>query len=125
MIVLDEQLNEARILTAIARWYPGAVVALKELLPNPLQMLNDPEIPRLLRRQNRPTFITINWADFWFEDWTDERYCILCFKLDQHRKYELPALTRAILKSPSYNTKAKRMGKMLLWRDDGKVLEKS
>lgn len=124
MIVTDEQLNDARILAELEHWYPGAVVTIKHLLPNPHQVLLDDAIPRVLRQQKAPTFITINWPDFWFADVTDERYCILCLKLEQRRKYEVPAITRAILKSPPYNTKSKRMGKMLLWSDSN-LLEKS
>ena len=124
MIVLDEQLNDSRIINPLARWYPGAVVVVNKLLSDPHCVLQDHEIPRVLRKQKGPTFVTINWADFWFEDIVDDRYCILCLKLDKARKLEVPAITRHVLELPDYDTKAKRLGTMLLWADGDKLKEK-
>ena len=63
MIVLDEQLNDAQIASDIARWYRGAVVSLQELRPR-TRILDD-AVPTLLRAAKQPTFVTVNYKDFW------------------------------------------------------------
>jgi len=63
MIVLDEQLLGRNIEQELAKWYRGRVVFVTELRPD--SIIKDEAIPELLRRQNRPTFVTINERDFW------------------------------------------------------------
>ena len=48
MIVLDEQLQGLGLEEAIARWYRGAVILEKKLLPG--RVIKDEAIPALLRR---------------------------------------------------------------------------
>jgi hypothetical protein len=63
MIVLDEQLLGRGIEAAIAHWYRGAVRLITDLRPG--TVIKDDATPALLRREARPTFVTINEADFW------------------------------------------------------------
>ena len=58
MIVLDEQLNDERIISAIKQWYKGKVLVIAELRPNTL--VKDDVIPALLLQQKSPVFVTIN-----------------------------------------------------------------
>ena len=63
MIVLDEQLLSYGVQASIARWYRGAVTDITQLRPS--TVILDEAIPMLLRAVSRPTFVTINIADFW------------------------------------------------------------
>ena len=58
MIVLDEQLQGLGLGEAIARWYRGAIVVVKQLRPG--TVIKDEAIPTLLRQAKQPTFATIN-----------------------------------------------------------------
>ncbi len=62
MIVLDDQISNRFIASQITRWYPGAVVSIRDSRPHGLIL--DPEIPTLLRALRQPTFVTINYKDF-------------------------------------------------------------
>lgn len=57
MIVLDEELQGLGLEQAIAHWYRGAVLVVKQLRPG--TVIKDEAIPTLLRRANQPTFVTI------------------------------------------------------------------
>jgi hypothetical protein len=63
MIVLDEQLLSYGVQASIAQWYRGAVTDITQLRHH--TVILDEAIPMLLRIVSRPTFITINVADFW------------------------------------------------------------
>jgi hypothetical protein len=63
MIVLDEELQGLGLETAIAHWYRGAVLIVKQLRPD--TVIKDEAIPELLRQVKQPTFVTINHTDFW------------------------------------------------------------
>ncbi len=63
MIVLDEQLLGLNLDQDIASWYAGAVLFITDLRPGTI--IKDDAIPALLRRQQQPTFVTINERDFW------------------------------------------------------------
>jgi hypothetical protein len=67
----------------------------------------------LLRQQSQPTFVTINERDFWLKVAIDDRFCIVCFALTDSRSQEIAPLLRILLQPPEFNTKAKRMGKVL------------
>jgi hypothetical protein len=111
MIVLDEQLMGRGLDREIAAWYRGAVRYLIDLRPN--SVIKDEAIPTLLRSQPQPTFVTINERDFWERVVADPRYCIVCFSLPDSRADEIPRLLRALLRRPEFNTKARRMGKII------------
>ena len=111
MIVLDEQLLGRDLEHDIARWYRGPVRFVIDLRPH--SVIKDEVIPDLLRRQSRPTFVTINERDFWHRVAADRRYCFVCFSLPDSRVREIPQALRLLLRRPEFRTKAQRMGKIL------------
>jgi hypothetical protein len=111
MIVLDEHLSDARLETAISRWYRGQIVFVKMLRPRTL--VKDDSIPTLLRLSKQPTFITIDWRDFWRQIQADNRYCIICFALDIKHVDEIPNLLRRVLDLAPFKTKNNRMGNVI------------
>jgi hypothetical protein len=111
MIVLDEQLLGRNIDQEIARWYQGAVQFITDLRPN--TVIKDDAIPELLRQQNQSTFVTINERDFWGKVIIDQRFCVICFALSDARAGDIPQLLKVLLRRLEFNTKAKRMGKVI------------
>lgn len=123
MIVLDEQLGDARIASGISRWYKGAIIPVKRLRPQ--TRIFDDVIPSLMRSAKQPTFVTINYKDFWKKTPASPGYCIICFKISQGQVDKLPDLLRWVLSLPGLRTKRERMGavmsvverKVVLYRD--------
>ncbi len=111
MIVLDEQLLGRNIETEIARWYRGSVRFITVLRPH--TVIKDDGIPELLRRQNQPTFVTINEKDFWQKTAIDQRFCVVCFTLSDAHTDRIPQTLRRLFRYPEFETKAKRMGKVI------------
>ena len=111
MIVLDEQLLGRDIEKQIARWYQGAVCFIMDLRPN--TVIKDEAIPKLLQQENQPTFVTINESDFWRKTAISNQFCVVCFALPDSRAREIPARLRTLLDHPLFDTKKKRMGKMI------------
>ena len=111
MIVLDEQLLGRDLEHAIAVWYRGAVLFITDLRPN--TVIKDDAIPVLLRQQSRPTFVTINERDFWRKVPIDEHFCVVCLTLSDARAREIPGLLRRLFRRREFDTKAKRMGKVI------------
>jgi len=97
----------------IAAWYKGAVIVVSQLRPD--GRLLDEEIPRLLLQMRAPTFVTINYRDFCQPRLLHAKYCLVCFRLPQLEAHRVPALLRAVLGDERYDTKAERMGKIILW----------
>ena len=108
MIVLDEQLGDARIASDISRWYKGTVIPVKQLRPR--TRIFDDVVPSLLRSARQPTFITINYKDFWKKIPASPDYCVVCFKISQGQVDELSDLLRRVLSLPGLRTKRERMG---------------
>lgn len=79
--MLDEQLLGRGLELEIARWYRGPVRFLIDLRPQTL--IKDDAVPKLLRQQSRPTFVTINERDFWHEVPAVDRYWVVCFALSE------------------------------------------
>jgi hypothetical protein len=117
MIVLDEQLLGHNLETLIAAWYRGAVVYITDLRPN--TVIKDDAIPMLLRQQPQPTFVTINERDFWRKVALDTHFCIICFTISDARVQEIAPLLWTVLQRRAFNTKAKRMGKVIPVTDTG------
>ena len=115
MIVLDEQLLGRDLEIDIAKWYRGRVLYITDLRPG--TVIKDEAIPGLLRRQNQPTFVTINERDFWRKIQADNRYCVVCFTLPDSRANEIAGKLRRLLQHPLFDTKAKRMGKVVRLTD--------
>jgi hypothetical protein len=59
--------------------------------------------------------VTINYADFAPPLYLHQRYCVVRLKLPQEKALFVPELLRAVLRDPRFNTKAKRMGKVISW----------
>jgi hypothetical protein len=112
MIVLDEQLQGRELEDAIARWYRGTVVVVKTLRPG--TVIKDDAIPTLLRRLKQPTFVTINYADFWRRVPGDRSYCIVCLALAVDQADQVSGWLRQRFRLPEFKTKAARMGKVVL-----------
>lgn len=111
MIVLDEQLLGRDLDGKISKWYRGPVHFITDLRPN--TVIKDNAVPRLLRQQNQPTFVTINTRDFWRKVLISSRYCVICFTLSDSRAGEIPHILRGLFRHPEFNTKSKRMGKII------------
>jgi len=82
MIVLDEHLTKQSLKMAIARWYQGQVRFIKPLRFGTL--IKDDVIPTLLRQLKQPTFVTINWSDFWKKQPADR--CYYCLRISANEK---------------------------------------
>jgi hypothetical protein len=111
VIVLDEQLADARIVAAIEHWYRGKVINILEVRPH-TRVLDD-VIGVLLQRLKDPTFITINYHDFWRKIDAHPGYCVICFNLPMERAREIPGSLRMIFSLSDWSTKRKRMGKVI------------
>ena len=111
MIVLDEQLLGRDIENQIARWYQGAVCFIVDLRPN--TVIKDEAIPKLLQKESQPTFVTINESDFWRKTAINNQFCMVCFALPDSRAREISQRLRTLLDHPLFDTKKKRMGKMI------------
>jgi len=111
MIVLDEQLLSYGLQASIARWYRGAVTDITQLRPN--TVILDEAIPMLLRAVSRPTFVTINVADFWRRLAPNPRFCIVCCAVPHTRAQEVPDLLRRVLALEPFRTRSRRLGKIV------------
>jgi hypothetical protein len=112
MIILDEHLQGLPLEAAISRWYRGRIFIVKQLRPGTI--IKDDAIPILLGHAKQPTFVTINYTDFWRQVSADERYCIVCFSLSVECANEISLLLRHLFSLPEFKTKAERMGKVAL-----------
>lgn len=119
MIVLDEQLSWERVQSAIKRWYPGKVISVRDF--NPHKRVLDEEIPRYLLRLRQPTLVTINYSDFLPGKYLHPNYCVVRLRLTQAEALVVPPVLRSILAEPAFNTKAKRMGKVISWTKAGGI----
>ncbi len=63
MIALDEQLCREPLRDAIARWYRGRIRYITEFRPS--SVIKDDAISELLLNVKQPTFVTLNYKDFW------------------------------------------------------------
>ncbi|MCR4318272.1 MAG: hypothetical protein NUW37_18165 [Planctomycetes bacterium] len=111
MIVLDEQLNEPGLREEIERWYRGAVKLINDLRPE--SQIKDSSIATLLRNQSSPTFVTIDEAGFWKTISAGESYCAIVICVPSRSVREVPGILRETLKLKAFNTKKKRMGKVV------------
>jgi hypothetical protein len=111
VIVLDEHLKKTGVQEAVSRWYRGRVCNVTELRRGTL--VKDEIIPVLLRTVAQPTFVTLNWPDFWPETMPHRGFCLVCFTMHPNRVEEVPFLLRRLLRLPAFKTKAARMGKVV------------
>lgn len=109
--MLDEQLLGRNIDLEISKWYKGTVRFIIDLRPH--SVIKDDAIPKLLRQQNQPVFVTINEKDFWRKVAVDNTFCIVCFALKDSQVNAIPQLLRSLLHNSKFKTKEKRMGKVI------------
>ncbi len=119
MIVLDEQLGWGRVQAAIKRWYPGSVITVHDFEPH--KRVPDQALPRYLLRLRQPTLVTINYNDFQPRIFVHPKYCVIRLRLTQEEALFVPPILRSILLEPQFNTKAKRMGKVISWTKEGGI----
>ena len=110
MIVLDEHLREVAVQDAVRQWYRGNVCMITDLRPGTL--IKDDGIASLLQTADHPTFITLNWSDFWQHIAAHPDYCVVCLTLLPDRSAEISSLLRRLFRLPAFKTKASRMGKV-------------
>ncbi len=79
----------------------------------PYRIILDDAVESLLLGLKQPTFVTTNYTDFWRRIPAHSGYCAICFKLSTERVLELPNRLRDVLRMAEFNTKAKRMGKVI------------
>ncbi|MBM3224684.1 MAG: hypothetical protein FJZ47_12890 [Candidatus Tectomicrobia bacterium] len=108
MIVLDEQLLSYGVREPIARWYRGRVLAITQLRPQTI--IPDEAIPMLLRTARRPTFVTINVADFWQRLAPDPHFCVVCVAVPHTQALEVPTFVRRFLRLAPFRTQRQRLG---------------
>jgi hypothetical protein len=106
-LVLDEQLAASEVMEPLRRKHK--VRRLREARPD--ERILDDRIPDILRRLDRPTFLTIDQG-FWDRALCHPRYCILCFTLTTKQQQLLPDLVEALFRTPEFRTRAQRMGKV-------------
>ncbi len=111
MIIVDEQLHDPDLMSAISAWYRGKVVPVTTLRPGTI--IKDEAIPALLRSVARPTFVTINVTDFWEKMQSHTRYCIIAVALPKERIPEIPDWLRRLFRIAEFKSKQKRMGKII------------
>lgn len=111
MIVLDEQLLGHGLEEAIGHWYPGTVADITQLRPN--TWIDDDEIPAILLTARDPLFVTINVPDFWNNLRPHRGFGIACFALPHEQIERIAPLLRRVLGMSPFDTKRKRMGKIL------------
>jgi hypothetical protein len=87
------------------------VTDITQLRPN--TVILDDAIPMLLRAVSRPTFVTINVADFWRRLAPDPRFCIVCCAVSYTRAQEVPELLRRVLALEPFRTRSRRLGKIV------------
>ena len=111
MIVLDEHLQGIGLERAVARWYRGRVCFIASLRPS--SVIKDDGIPHLLRSARQPTFVTQNWKHFWQRIPAHDHFCIMCFALPPEQAMEISPCLRRLFRLPAFQTRAKRMGKVV------------
>lgn len=111
MIVLDEQLLSYGLRQHVLQWYRGTVIDITQLRPG--TVIRDEAIPLLLRAARRPTFVTINVADFWQRMSPEARFCIVCVAVPHSRALEVSSLVRRLLTLAPFRTQNQRLGKMV------------
>jgi hypothetical protein len=107
-LILDEQISLPEVLPLIQKWI--TVQYLPALRPR--QQVLDQRVPAILLTLKQPTLVTID-RDFWRRHLCHPNYCILYFALRNEEQRLIPDLLRALLRRPEFNTRAKRMGKVV------------
>jgi hypothetical protein len=114
MIVLDEQLCREPLRVAIDRWRRGKIRCITDIRPS--SVIKDDAMPELLLSVKQPTFVTINYKDFWRKIAAHRGYCVICIELPNERWAEVSPILRNLLRHPDFRSKNSRMGKVISWK---------
>lgn len=109
-----KNIYDAELATRINAWYRGQIISINALRPSTL--VKDDSIPTLLQRSSQSTFVTINADDFWLEAPAHPRYCIIAATLRQKDWLDVADWLRRCMRLSPFQTKAGRMGKIILLR---------
>jgi hypothetical protein len=115
MIVLDEQLCRQPLREAMGQWYRGKIEYITEIQPS--SVIKDDAIPELLLSVKQPTFVTINYKDFWRKIAAHRDYWVICIELPNERWEEVSPILKRLLSSLDFRSKNSRMGKVISWKD--------
>ena len=113
MIILDEHLKGIGLETAVSRWYRGRVIFVDHL--RRITVIKDEAIPSLLRGVKHPTFVTMNYTDFWRRVQADTSYCIVCARFGIELAGDLSVWLRGLFALPPFKSKDRRMGSVVLF----------
>lgn len=111
MIVLDENLDQRRVMRPLLARYGGKVLSVRELRPG--TVIKDEAIPTILCQHRNATFVTTNVSDFWHRVPAHSRYCIVCAPLPTERQDELPDLILRLFRHRTFRTTRRRMGRVI------------
>ncbi|MBI4664163.1 MAG: hypothetical protein HY735_35655 [Verrucomicrobia bacterium] len=110
MIVLDENLDERRVLVPLSARYKGRVVSVRTLRPG--SVIKDDAVSGLLLENKNPIFATTNVADFWRKVPAHHGYSVICLPLPTERQHEIPDLIVRLFRHSAFRTAAQRMGRV-------------
>ncbi len=105
MIILDENINQHQCLL-LRSWRIRPRLIGRDIAHKGIQ---DEQIVPLLHGLNRATFFTRDF-DFYRPELCHSRYCLAFLAV--HR-FEVAVFVRRLLRHPQFNTRAKRMGKVV------------
>ncbi len=80
--------------------------------------MDDDQIISFLHQQPGATFLTSD-RDFWKRGLRHARYCLVCLFVERS---EAGGFVRRFLQHPSFDTRAKRMGKVVAVRPEGLLI---
>lgn len=109
--MLDENLDEQRVMLPLRRRHRGKIISIRDLRPG--TVIKDDAIPTVLCQHAGKTFVTTNARDFWRRAAAHSRYCILCVPLPTERQDEIPDLLQKFLHHSAFRTARLRLGKVI------------
>jgi len=109
LIVVDEHLSYDDVTQALQNWITAEQIGV-EL--RGAKGLSDEQIPSLLRRLKRRTFITIDKV-FYNRKLCDNVYCLIYFHLAMEQQNQIPILLRRLFRIEGFRGVRERMGKVI------------
>jgi len=103
MIVLDEHFLHPRIKEGIERWYQGKVCPITKLRLGTL--IPDEAIATLLHRVSDPSFVTLNFGDFWRKMKPEKRFFVSCLHVLQGQQMAVPHILQKLFRLETFRTK--------------------
>ena len=109
LIVVDEHLSYGDVTQAFQKWITAEQIGV-EL--RGAKGLSDEQIPSLLRRLKRRTFITIDKI-FYSPKLCDNAYCLIYFHLAMEQQNQISILLRRLFRIEGFRSVRERMGKVI------------